>query len=267
MFKNLILLCPLCLLGIGLPIYMGAAPAFGSPFSFQDQWVRDLSSSDGTEATLQKEGRVFAQEGLGKNLEELIRQAARFHRVDERLIKAVMRVESGGNPLAVSPKGALGLMQLMPQTAVLMGVKNPFDPGENVSGGVKYLKLCLTRFSGNLALALAAYNAGPQAVERYGGIPPYRETENYVVRVLSAYRGSCPLPSVSHSRRQILQPVEVNSAPQTDGLAWRVPSPIWKIAPPQIKIAAPRWKAPAFAHRQGNGIQPGNPVYPPRPKG
>jgi hypothetical protein len=111
---------------------------------------------------------------------------ARRHGVDEALVHAVIQVESRYDPFAVSPRGAMGLMQLMPRTAERFEVANAFDPVQNVDGGVRYLKELLARYSGQVRLALAAYNAGEEAVERHGGIPPYRETVDYVKRVLSA---------------------------------------------------------------------------------
>jgi soluble lytic murein transglycosylase len=119
---------------------------------------------------------------------DLAHQEARRKQLDPRLVKAVIQVESADNPSAVSRKGAIGLMQLMPGTARAMGVQDPFEPQDNIKGGVKYLSQMLDRFRGRLDLALAAYNAGPAAVERYGGIPPYAETRNYVNRVLDAYQ-------------------------------------------------------------------------------
>lgn len=119
---------------------------------------------------------------------EVARNEAMRKNLDPLLVKAVIQVESGENPTAVSSKGAMGLMQLMPATARQMGVQDPFKPQENVAGGVKYLAQMVDRFRGRLDLALAAYNAGPNAVVRYGGIPPYPETRNYVTRVLDAYR-------------------------------------------------------------------------------
>jgi soluble lytic murein transglycosylase-like protein len=123
--------------------------------------------------------------------DRIIREVSGIYRVDSGLVKAVIRAESAFNPSAVSHKGALGLMQLMPSTASLMEVADPFDPVENVHGGTKYLALLLRRFNGDKALALAAYNAGPEKVDLYKGVPPYAETRMYVRKVMefySAYR-------------------------------------------------------------------------------
>ncbi len=114
----------------------------------------------------------------------LIREVARRHRLDPALIKAVVHVESSFNPRAVSRKGALGLMQLMPETARRYGVRDPFDPRQNLAAGARHLRELLETYRHNKRLALAAYNAGARAVERYRGIPPFPETRNYVYRVL-----------------------------------------------------------------------------------
>lgn len=110
------------------------------------------------------------------------------HGVPPKLVYAIIRVESQGNPRAVSRKGAMGLMQLMPEMIKLYQLVDPFDPLENINAGVRHLKYLLTEFSGNLPLTLAAYNAGPRAVRKYGGVPPYPETKNYLRKVLKEYQ-------------------------------------------------------------------------------
>jgi soluble lytic murein transglycosylase-like protein len=121
------------------------------------------------------------------DLTAIIGDASTRSRIDADFIASVIRAESGNNPRAVSRKGAQGLMQLMPQTASTLGVKDSFDPAENVDGGVRYLRELLVRYNGDAAKALAAYNAGPQRVLQYGGVPPYSETRAYVRRVIADY--------------------------------------------------------------------------------
>ena len=116
-----------------------------------------------------------------------IAEASALYGVPDRLVTAVIRAESGFNPRAVSRKGAQGLMQLMPGTASVLGVRNSFDPRENIHGGVRHLRALIDRFPGNLPLAIAAYNAGEKAVVTYGGIPPFPETRDYVDKVLRYY--------------------------------------------------------------------------------
>ncbi len=123
------------------------------------------------------------------HLETLIQKYSRQYGVDPALVRAVIRHESGFNPQAVSPKGAQGLMQLMPGTADLMGVRNPFDPEQNIMGGVGYLRYCLDRFGHNVPLAVAAYNAGPERVAKTGTIPPIPETQTFVHNVVGTYQG------------------------------------------------------------------------------
>ena len=117
------------------------------------------------------------------NIEEAVARIAAEHSLPAQLIHSVIKVESNYNPYAVSSKGALGMMQLIPETARRFGVKNVFNPVENIQGGAKYLRYLLDLFDNSYPLALAAYNAGEAAVARYGGIPPYPETQNYVILV------------------------------------------------------------------------------------
>jgi hypothetical protein len=151
-------------------------------------------------------GRLPASRASLAALTELIRVTAQRYQVDQRLVEAVILVESAGNPGAVSSKGAQGLMQLMPASAAALGVKNAFDPTENLDGGVRHLRDLLRSFGGDLTLALAAYNAGEAAVRTYRGVPPYPETQAYVRRVRALYDGEGSLTATAAA---------VLSAPQT----------------------------------------------------
>jgi hypothetical protein len=174
-----------------------------------------------------------------EELEPAVKKYAAQHGVDEDLVWAVMSHESGFNSQAVSPKGAMGLMQLMPGTASLMGVTDPFDPEQNIAGGIKYLELCLSQFNQDIALALAAYNAGPQNVAKYQGCPPFPETRQYVAAVLQTYSGN---PQYRRSRWAASANDEVSELLNKVGLPWRVPLPQWRIPQPRFHVAPPRWK-------------------------
>ncbi len=156
-----------------------------------------------------------------QDLKSIVSAASSQHQVDADFIASVIRAESGNNPRAVSPKGAQGLMQLMPGTAGKLGVTDSFDPAANVDGGVRYLRELLLLYNGDMIKALAAYNAGPQRVEQYKGVPPYRETHAYVARVIKDYnrkklaeRKQQP-PAQTHqakSTKPAITPTAANSA-------------------------------------------------------
>ncbi len=140
-------------------------------------------------ATIRRATRgLIARTLFPRQLEKIVLAAGFRYGVDPNLVWGVIKVESNFNSRAVSPKGARGLMQLMPATALMHNVRNVHDPSENIHAGVRYLRRLLDRFDGNLRLALAAYNAGPGAVSKYKNIPPYPETRKYVRRVLKYYR-------------------------------------------------------------------------------
>jgi hypothetical protein len=144
----------------------------------------------------------FRLPGLDREaLDAVIGEASAAYGVSPDLVKAVIQTESQFDPMAVSPVGALGLMQLMPVTAAYLGVADPFDPRQNVNGGVKYLSMLLDRFNGNVALALAGYNAGPTAVARHRGIPPFRETRGYVQKIRALVSDTTSAFSIPEPRR------------------------------------------------------------------
>jgi soluble lytic murein transglycosylase-like protein len=139
-------------------------------------------------ATLRAANSAPAAPSLGADvLHQLVQETAQKHNVDPNLVSAVISTESNWNTSAISRKGAQGLMQLVPETAQHFGVYNSFDPAQNVDAGVRYLSMLLDRYNGDLPKALAAYNAGPRVVDRWGGVPDYRETREYVRKVTSTY--------------------------------------------------------------------------------
>ncbi|OTG79142.1 transglycosylase [Acinetobacter sp. ANC 5054] len=202
---------------LGLYILGSAAACLAVPSSFAGQTIYQLRESNGTTLLTNKQGRysnlkvekktyypdsnIHSYSNWGSNeasvlpsysrnknaFDTIIKQAAAQHGVSEGLIKAVMHTESGFNTNARSPVGAQGLMQLMPATARRFNVSNAYDPHQNIMAGARYLSWLLKRFNGNTSLALAGYNAGEGNVQKYGGIPPFRETQDYVRRVTSRY--------------------------------------------------------------------------------
>lgn len=153
--------------------------------TFSDYLELDPPPVLGNEAAIST--KKLDKKALRAEINNIVKQAAAEHGVDEKLILAVIRQESGFNPKATSHCGAQGLMQLMPGTAKGLGVTNSYDPIQNVQGGTKYLKNLLKKYNGNVILALAAYNAGSGNVAKYNGVPPFKETQNYVKNVLANY--------------------------------------------------------------------------------
>ncbi|HKD92631.1 MAG TPA: lytic transglycosylase domain-containing protein [Terriglobales bacterium] len=165
------------------------------------------------EMSPQKSGAAAPQSISQAHLDALIDEAAARHQVDPNLVRAVIKVESNFDPNAVSRKGAIGLMQLMPSTARQLNVSDPYDPQQNVDAGVRHLKSLLDNYGGDVPRSLAAYNAGEKAVARSGGIPPYAETRNYVKQITHLYSSS----SGTRSWKPITKPVRI--AHEGDGPA------------------------------------------------
>ncbi|MCX5854608.1 MAG: transglycosylase SLT domain-containing protein [Deltaproteobacteria bacterium] len=190
MYRELILLLVFAPWAMNLAL---ASPAVADIYKYVDQegiiHLTNVPTESGVSYTLvMREKRVLFDRKIGTDIskyDHLIAKASQKYNVESALIKAVIKAESNFNHMAVSRKGAKGLMQLMPATASSLRVHDSFHPENNIEGGVRYLRYLIKYFNGNLPFALAAYNAGENAVIRYGGIPPYRETQNYVNTVLS----------------------------------------------------------------------------------
>ena len=169
------------------PALAGVAGAAGVRVEMGPNGRRIIVNENSVQRSRRLSGRLVAVPGA--DLEPLIRRHSDAQNLDPKLVEAVIQVESGYNHKAVSNKGAMGLMQLTPDTASLFNVRNPFDAEDNVRAGTRYLRQLLDRFAGRVELALAGYNAGPGAVEKHRGIPPYAETRDYVKQVMALYRG------------------------------------------------------------------------------
>lgn len=151
--------------------------------SFPEKDFPNTSSSESSVSAEKVSTPWYSSDCHG--LEDLIRRKASAYGVDEDLVRSVIRMESGGNPKATSKAGAMGLMQLMPSTAEMLGVRDAYDPEQNIDGGIRYLKSLLEKYNGREDLSLAAYHSGPSRVDRYGGIPPYPAVNHYVKCVLA----------------------------------------------------------------------------------
>lgn len=163
--------------------FANLSDATNSSSSFQNILDAKLNKVDDN-----SQNKVFKKDVESRaEIDSLIEKYSSKNGLDKDFVKALVKQESGFNPNATSKCGAMGLMQLMPSTALGLGVSNAYDIEQNIAGGTKYLKSMIDRFNGDEKLALAAYNAGPNAVKKYGGIPPYQETQNYVKNVLSIY--------------------------------------------------------------------------------
>ena len=163
-----------------------------SPGSFQTMLQGEIQNAQAAPSAKAAHSTAASQQGTGEtaaasSTDAMLQASARKYNVDSRLVSAVAEAESGYHQSAVSDAGAVGVMQLMPDTAAALGV-NPYDEAQNIDGGTKYLKQLLDSFGGDVTKAVAAYNAGSQAVRDYNGVPPYRETQNYVNKVLDLYR-------------------------------------------------------------------------------
>ncbi len=178
-----------------------AQPASAQIYTWRDDSGR-LVSSNRPPADIDEAAASRAEPRA--HYDDLIEHHAARHGLSADLVRAVIQVESGFNAHAVSSKGAMGLMQLMPATARALGLSDPFQPDDNIRGGVAYLAQLLARYHYDLQLGLAAYNAGPGSVERYGGVPPYRETRDYVEKIMGAIAATkAPTPSGSVIYRSV----------------------------------------------------------------
>src|SRR5271165_1722482 len=161
-------------------LYMSTDPAGG----YVDVPTAEIESFEAAPPEPKNEASLPAK---NSDLKAIVAAASSQHQIDADFIASVIAAESANNPRAVSRKGAQGLMQLMPATASKLGVKDSFDPADNVDGGVRYLRELLLQYNGDIPKALAAYNAGPQRVQQYKGVPPYRETHAYVARIINDF--------------------------------------------------------------------------------
>jgi len=181
--------------------------------SYVDVPTDQIADYEAIEVPLPATPVVAAAAPPERDLNQVVNDAGARTRIDPDFIASVIRAESGGNVRAVSPKGARGLMQLMPQTASRLGVRDSFDAAANVDGGSRYLAALLEQYHGDAQKALAAYNAGPQRVQQYRGVPPYRETRAYVARVINDFNRRKAPPKRAAKRRMVAPPASPHNNP------------------------------------------------------